>query len=97
VAAIDIGPLRRHRDYRLLFTGQALSLFGAEVTVVAIPFQAYELTHSTAVVGLLSLVEFVPLMGMAFRRRGALGCVRTGDGWCRSRSSARALPWASSS
>jgi MFS family permease len=30
------------------------------------PFQAYELTHSTAVVGLLSLVEFVPLMGMAF-------------------------------
>jgi MFS family permease len=66
VAAIDIGPLRRHRDYRLLFTGQALSLFGAEVTVVAIPFQAYELTHSTAVVGLLSLVEFVPLMGMAF-------------------------------
>ncbi len=66
MAAIDIGPLRRHRDYRLLFTGQALSLFGAEVTVVAIPFQAYELTHSTAVVGLLSLVEFVPLMGMAF-------------------------------
>jgi MFS family permease len=41
-------------------------LFGAEVTVVAIPFQAYELTHSTAVVGLLSQVEFVPLMGMAF-------------------------------
>jgi MFS family permease len=66
VAAIDLGPLRRHRDYRLLATGQALSFFGAELTVVTVPFQAYQLTHSTAVVGLLSLAEFVPLMGMAF-------------------------------
>jgi hypothetical protein len=28
-----------HRDYRLLFAGQALSFFGAMLTYVAIPFQ----------------------------------------------------------
>jgi MFS family permease len=65
-AALDIGPLRRHRDFRLLFAGQALSFFGSEITYVALPFQIYQLTHSTLAVGLLSLAEFVPLMVMAF-------------------------------
>jgi MFS family permease len=65
-AAIDIGPLRRHRDFRLLFIGQAASFFGSMVTFVAVPFQVYELTNSTLAVGLLSLAEFVPLMIMAF-------------------------------
>ena len=65
-AAIDIGPLRRHRDFRLLFVGQAASFFGSMVTYVALPFQTYQLTHSTLAVGLLSLAEFVPLMIMAF-------------------------------
>jgi MFS family permease len=36
------------------------------VTYVALPFQTYQLTHSTLAVGLLSLAEFVPLMIMAF-------------------------------
>jgi MFS family permease len=65
-AAIDIGPLRRHRDFRFLFVGQAASFFGSMVTYVALPFQTYELTNSTLAVGLLSLAEFVPLMVMAF-------------------------------
>jgi len=63
---MDVGPLRRHRDFRLLFTGQALSFFGSEVTFVAIPYQTFQLTHSTLAVGLLSLAEFLPLMVMAF-------------------------------
>jgi MFS family permease len=63
---MDVGPLRRHRDFRLLFTGQALSFFGSQVTFVAVPYQTYQLTHSTLAVGLLSLAEFVPLMLMAF-------------------------------
>jgi MFS family permease len=61
-----VGPLRRHRDFRLLFAGQALSFFGSEVTYVAIPYQTFQLTHSTLAVGLLSLAEFVPLMLTAF-------------------------------
>jgi len=63
---MDVGPLRRHRDFRLLFTGQALSFFGSQVTFVAVPYQTFQLTHSTLAVGLLSLAEFVPLMLMAF-------------------------------
>jgi MFS family permease len=65
-AALDIGPLKRHRDFRLLFTGQALSFFGSEITYVAIPYQTFQLTHSTLMVGLISLAEFVPLLVMPF-------------------------------
>jgi MFS family permease len=66
MAAMDIGPLKRHRDFRLLFIGQAASFFGSMVTYVALPYQTFQLTHSTLAVGLLSLAEFVPLMIMAF-------------------------------
>ena len=52
--AIDIRPLRRHRDFRLLFAGQSVSFLGSMVTFVAIPFQVYELTGSTLAVGLLA-------------------------------------------
>ena len=38
---IDFGPLRRRRDFRLLFFGQATTFFGSMITYVAIPFQAY--------------------------------------------------------
>jgi MFS family permease len=59
-------PVLRHRDFRLLFIGQAASFFGSMVTFVALPYQTFQLTHSTLAVGLLSLAEFVPLMIMAF-------------------------------
>jgi MFS family permease len=65
LAAIDFGPLRRHRDYRLLWIGRAVSLFGSEITYVAIPYQVYHLTGSVAVVGLISLVELAPLLTSA--------------------------------
>ncbi|HVE74170.1 MAG TPA: MFS transporter [Mycobacteriales bacterium] len=63
--AIDIGPLRRHRDFRLLFLGQGTSFLGSMITYVAIPYQVYDLTGSTLLVGLLGLVEFAALMLMA--------------------------------
>jgi MFS family permease len=66
LATIDFGPLRRRRDFRLLFIGQAVSLFGSEITFVALPYQAYHLTGSSLVVGLLGLAELVPLLGAAF-------------------------------
>ncbi len=62
LATIDVGPLRRHRDFRLLFTGQAVSFFGSMVTYVAIPYQVYELTGSSLLVGLLGLAELAPLL-----------------------------------
>jgi MFS family permease len=63
---MDVGPLRRHRDYRLLFAGQALSFFGSMVTYVAIPYQLFQLTGSSLAVGLLSLAELAPLLVTAF-------------------------------
>src|ERR671914_481541 len=60
--AIDVGPLKRHREFRLLYVGQAVSFAGSMITYVAIPFQVYELTGSTLVVGLLGIVELVPLL-----------------------------------
>jgi MFS family permease len=66
VAAVDTRPLRRHRDFRLLWIGQAVSLFGSEITYVALPYQAYHLTGSSLVVGLLGLAELAPLLCAAF-------------------------------
>src|SRR5690242_9214803 len=59
---LDITPLRRHRDFRLLFSGQAVSFLGSMVTYVAVPYQVYELTHESFLVGLLGAVQLVPLI-----------------------------------
>ncbi len=59
---MDIGPLRRHRDFRLLFFGQLATFLGSMLTFVAIPFQVYALTGSSLTVGLLGLAELVPVL-----------------------------------
>jgi MFS family permease len=61
-ATLDLGPLRRSRDFRLLFAGQAVSFTGSMVTYVALPYQVYSITHSSWLVGLLGLTELVPLL-----------------------------------
>jgi MFS family permease len=66
IAVLDIGPLRRRREFRLLFIGQTVSFLGSMVTFVAIPFQAYELSGSSLVVGLIGLAELIPILGFAF-------------------------------
>lgn len=58
---LDLSSLRRHRDFRFLFVGQLVSAFGNFLTYVALPVQIYELTKSSAVVGLLGAVQLVPL------------------------------------
>lgn len=66
LAVVDTGPLRRHRDYRLLYAGQSISFFGTMITSVAVPFQIYSMTHSSLAVGLLGLAEIVPILLLAF-------------------------------
>jgi len=65
MAIVDITPLRRHRDFRLLFAARLVSFFGSMITSVAVPYQVYQLTHSTLLVGTLGLVELVALIGFA--------------------------------
>src|SRR5216683_408204 len=65
LATVDITPLRRHREYRLLYFGRFVSLFGNQITFVAVPYQVYVLTRSTAAVGLLGVVELFALLCFA--------------------------------
>jgi MFS family permease len=58
---LDTRPLRR-RDFRNLWLGQAVSTIGGEIGTVAVPYQVYKLTGSTAAVGLLGLASLVPLL-----------------------------------
>lgn len=60
----DIGPLRRSADLRLLITGQFVSSTGSFLTQVAVPFQVYEITRSSLLVGVIGLAQFAAYMGL---------------------------------
>ena len=59
---VDLSPLRHSRDFRLLFSGQLISTLGTQLTVVAVPYQVYRMTHSSLDVGLISLAQLGPLL-----------------------------------
>jgi MFS family permease len=63
--SVDVGLLRRRRDFRLLTIGQLVSQAGSELTFVAVPFQMYALTGSALAVGLLGVAEFAPVIVLA--------------------------------
>src|SRR5690349_3773696 len=60
--AIDITPLRQSRDFRLLWTGQLISMTGRQITAVALPLQVYLLTRSPFDVGLIGLAQLLPMV-----------------------------------
>ena len=66
LATVDVTPLRRHRDFRLLFIGRFVSFFGSMITTVAFPYQVYQLTHSVLLVGVLGVLEFGAILAVAF-------------------------------
>lgn len=59
---VDTGPLRRHQGFRRLWTGQMVAGIGSQLTLVAVGYQTYRLTGSTAMVGLVSLGQLLPLL-----------------------------------
>lgn len=63
---VDLTPLKISREFRLLFIGQAVSAFGSMMTYAVLPWQMYRLTKSSFAVGLLGVVEFVPMVTLAF-------------------------------
>src|SRR5919199_1980313 len=60
--AVDLSVLRDSRNLRLLILGEVFSSLGAQAALVAIPYQIFTLTHSAALVGLLGIVELVPIV-----------------------------------
>src|SRR6202453_954249 len=51
----------RHRNYRLFFSGQLVSLMGTWITNVAQGWLVYSLTHSPFLLGLVSFASTVPV------------------------------------
>lgn len=59
---LDVGPLRRSRQFRLLYAGQTVSFVGSMLTYVAIPYQVFQLSRSSLWVGLLGTAQLAPLL-----------------------------------
>jgi MFS family permease len=59
---VDLEPVRRDRDFRMLWLGQLVNGLGRQVTVVALPFELWQLTHSSLSIGALALVQLAPIL-----------------------------------
>ena len=58
--ARTFASVRRHRNYRLWFAGQAVSVSGTWVQTVAQSWLVLQLTHSAAAVGVMAAFQFGP-------------------------------------
>jgi MFS family permease len=56
---VDTTPLREVPAYRWLYAGHGVAWIARQITVVAVPFQLYEMTGSTIKVGALGLIQFI--------------------------------------
>lgn len=61
---LNLSPLRRYREFRLLFIGQTVSLLGSMLTYVAVPYQIYQLTNSSWMVGMVSAAQLLPVLAL---------------------------------
>jgi MFS family permease len=60
IRARTFRSLRRHRNYRIFFYGQLVSLAGTWMQNVALAWLVVELTHSPLAVGALAFCRFIP-------------------------------------
>src|SRR5437868_12181175 len=64
----DLSPWRyavralRHRNYKLFFAGQSLSLIGTWMDQVATSWLVYRLTHSAFLLGVVSFASQIPTL-----------------------------------
>jgi MFS family permease len=55
----------RHRDYRLLLSGNMLASIGMEMAAVAVGWELYQRTGSAAALGFVGLAQFLPVLLLA--------------------------------
>ena len=60
-----IGRALRHRNYRLFFSGQSVSLIGTWITRIATSWLVYRLTHSALLLGLVGFCGQIPTLLLA--------------------------------
>jgi len=63
--ARTFASIRRHRNYRLYFTGQVISVTGTWMQNIALGWFVFHLTHSPFQVGLLAFLRFIPFTVLA--------------------------------
>lgn len=61
-ARIDLTPLRTSLDFRTLFGAGTVFYLGSMFGYVAVPYQLYSLTSSNLAVGVMGVVQLVPLL-----------------------------------
>jgi MFS family permease len=59
---VDLEPVRRDRDFRMIWLGQLVSGLGRQVTFVALPYLIWHLTQNPLAIGLLGIVQLVPIL-----------------------------------
>ena len=69
--ARTFASLKRHRNYRLFFTGQVISVSGTWMQNVALAWLVVELTRSPLAVGAARLLPLHPLHGLRPRSRAS--------------------------
>ncbi|WP_278314580.1 MFS transporter [Lolliginicoccus levis] len=57
----DVTPLR-NQHYRRLWTAGVITVIGAQLSIVAVPVQIYQITQNSAYVGLAGIFALVPLV-----------------------------------
>jgi MFS family permease len=60
--AIDLTPLKKYPDYRNLWTANGISYLGSLITYVAMPLHLKQITGSYVAVGVLGMIEIIPLI-----------------------------------
>lgn len=68
IAPADLASqaLFRHRAFTLFFCARGLSSFAYQIAAVAIGWQVYAMTHSAFDLGLIGLMQFIPVAGLTF-------------------------------
>jgi len=59
---VDTTPLRESPEFARLWWGLGVSNFGAQLTVMAVSLEVFDITNSTFYVGLLGLAALIPLV-----------------------------------
>ena len=59
---MDVSPLRLFPNFRNLWLSSLITRFGSMITYVAAPYQIKELTGSYVAVGLIGVLEIIPLV-----------------------------------
>lgn len=58
-------PLRRNREFMLLWSGQALSSLGSQISLVAYPLLVLAITGSPAKAGIVGFARNLPVAVLA--------------------------------